>query len=71
MLSGPIPVRILRAAQFREFVPKLVEWGRQGDVTYVPRMRTQLVAARPSGRRSSTSPTARSRRVGGRQRAAS
>jgi hypothetical protein len=49
MLSGPIPVRILRAAQFREFVPKLVEWGRQGDVTYVPRMRTQLVAARTVG----------------------
>jgi len=46
MLSGPIPVRILRAAQFHEFVPQLVEWGRQGDVSYVPRMRTQLVAAR-------------------------
>jgi hypothetical protein len=46
MLSGPIPVRILRAAQFREFIPELVEWGRQGEVSYVPRMRTQLVAAR-------------------------
>jgi uncharacterized protein YbjT (DUF2867 family) len=46
MLSGPIPVRILRAAQFHEFVPALMEWGRQGDVSYVPRMRTQLVAAR-------------------------
>jgi uncharacterized protein YbjT (DUF2867 family) len=23
-----------------------VDWGRQGDVTYVPKMRTQLVAAR-------------------------
>jgi uncharacterized protein YbjT (DUF2867 family) len=46
MLSGPIPVRILRAAQFHEFVPALVEWGRQGEVSYVPRMRTQLVAAR-------------------------
>lgn len=46
MLAGPIPVRILRAAQFHEFVPELVEWGRQGDVSYVPRMRTQLVAAR-------------------------
>ena len=30
MLSGPIPVRILRAAQFHEFVAQLVEWGRQG-----------------------------------------
>ena len=46
MLSGPIPARILRAAQFHEFVAQLVEWGRQGEVSYVPRMRTQLVAAR-------------------------
>jgi uncharacterized protein YbjT (DUF2867 family) len=45
-LSGPIPVRILRVAQFHEFVEQLLEWGRQGDVSYVPRMRTQLVAAR-------------------------
>ena len=44
--SGPIPVRILRAAQFHEFVPPFLEWARQGDVIYVPRMRTQLVAAR-------------------------
>jgi uncharacterized protein YbjT (DUF2867 family) len=46
MLAGPIPVRILRATQFHEFVPEIVEWGRQGDVIYVPKMRTQLVAAR-------------------------
>jgi hypothetical protein len=46
LLSGRVPVRILRAAQFHEFVPELVEWGRQGDVSYVPNMRTQLVAAR-------------------------
>jgi uncharacterized protein YbjT (DUF2867 family) len=45
-LEGPMPVRILRAAQFHEFVGQLVEWGRQGDVAYVPKMRTQLVAAR-------------------------
>jgi uncharacterized protein YbjT (DUF2867 family) len=45
-LVGPIPARILRAAQFHEFVEELVEWGRKGDVTYMPRMRTQLVAAR-------------------------
>jgi uncharacterized protein YbjT (DUF2867 family) len=44
MMSGPIPVRVLRAAQFHEFVPQLVEWGRQGEVSYVPKMRTQLVA---------------------------
>ena len=46
MLSGPIPVRILRAAQFHEFVPLFLEWGRQGDVIHVPQMRTELVAAR-------------------------
>jgi uncharacterized protein YbjT (DUF2867 family) len=45
-LAGPIPARVLRAAQFHEFVAQLMEWGRQGDVSYVPRMRTQLVAAR-------------------------
>ena len=45
MLAGPIPVRILRAAQFHEFVTQIVDWGRQGEVAYVPRMRTQLVAA--------------------------
>jgi hypothetical protein len=27
-------------------VPLFLEWGRQGDVIYVPQMRTQLVAAR-------------------------
>jgi uncharacterized protein YbjT (DUF2867 family) len=46
MLSGPIPVRILRAAQFHEFVGQLVEWGRQGDMSRLQGMRTQLVAAR-------------------------
>jgi uncharacterized protein YbjT (DUF2867 family) len=46
LLSGPIPVRVLRAAQFHEFVAQLMEWGTRGDVTYVPPMRTQIVAAR-------------------------
>jgi uncharacterized protein YbjT (DUF2867 family) len=46
MQAGPIPVSILRAAQFHEFVPLFLEWGRQGEVIYVPQMRTQLVAAR-------------------------
>jgi uncharacterized protein YbjT (DUF2867 family) len=45
-LSGPIPVQVLRAAQFHEFLAQLVEWGRRGEVSYVPKMRTQLVAAR-------------------------
>jgi uncharacterized protein YbjT (DUF2867 family) len=46
MLAGPIPARILRAAQFHEFVAQIVDWGRQDGVSYVPKMRTQLVAAR-------------------------
>jgi uncharacterized protein YbjT (DUF2867 family) len=45
-LAGPVEAVILRAAQFHEFVQELVDWGRQGDVAYVPEMRTQLVAAR-------------------------
>ena len=49
MKSGTIPVRILRAAQFHEFVPLFLERGRQGEMLLidVPEMRTQLVAARP------------------------
>jgi uncharacterized protein YbjT (DUF2867 family) len=45
-LAGPIPARILRAAQFHEFVGQLLDWGRNGEAAYVPEMRTQLVAAR-------------------------
>ncbi len=45
-LAGPIPARILRAAQFHEFVGQLMEWTTQGEVSYLPKMRTQLVAAR-------------------------
>jgi uncharacterized protein YbjT (DUF2867 family) len=44
--SGPIPVSILRATQFHEFVGQLVDWGTQGEISYVPEMRTQLIAAR-------------------------
>jgi uncharacterized protein YbjT (DUF2867 family) len=43
-LAGPIPARILRAAQFHDYVGRMVESGRQGDVSRVRRMRTQLVA---------------------------
>jgi uncharacterized protein YbjT (DUF2867 family) len=45
-LSGRIPACVLRAAQFHEFVEQIVDWGRRGAVSYVPKMRTQLVAAR-------------------------
>jgi uncharacterized protein YbjT (DUF2867 family) len=44
--SGALAAHVVRAAQFHEFVPQLVDWGTQGDVAYVPRMRTQPVAAR-------------------------
>jgi uncharacterized protein YbjT (DUF2867 family) len=45
-LAGPIPARIVRAAQFHEFVEELMKWGTQGDVSYVWQMRTQRVSAR-------------------------
>ena len=45
-LAGPVPARILRAAQFYEFVDVLMTWSRQGDTIYLPKMRTQAVAAR-------------------------
>ncbi|HEX6418084.1 MAG TPA: NAD(P)H-binding protein [Acidimicrobiales bacterium] len=44
--TGPLPAAVVRAAQFHEFVAQLVDWGTQGEVAYVPNMRTQLVAAR-------------------------
>jgi hypothetical protein len=50
MLAGPIPVRVLRAAQFHEMVPQLIEWGTQGDVAYVRKMRIQSVASRAVAR---------------------
>jgi uncharacterized protein YbjT (DUF2867 family) len=45
LLEGPLPVRIVRAAQFHEFVEPLVGWTIQDGVAHVPEMRTQLVAA--------------------------
>jgi uncharacterized protein YbjT (DUF2867 family) len=44
--AGPVPGRIVRAAQFHEFVEELLGWGLQGDVSRMPSMRTQLVSAR-------------------------
>ncbi|MGP4098402.1 SDR family oxidoreductase [Nonomuraea sp. KM90] len=44
-LSGPLPARILRAAQFHEFVGQLLDW-QPGDVAYIPALPTQLVACR-------------------------
>jgi uncharacterized protein YbjT (DUF2867 family) len=45
-LAGSVTTRIVRAAQFHEFVEELMRWGTQGDVSYVWNMRTQLVSAR-------------------------
>jgi uncharacterized protein YbjT (DUF2867 family) len=44
--EGPVPVRIVRATQFHEFVEALMQWGRQDDKIAVWGMQTQLVAAR-------------------------
>ena len=59
VLAGPVPARILRVAQFHELVGVLMETGRQGDVIYLPEMRTQIIAARaPSPRPSPRWPPA-------------
>ncbi|WP_199547120.1 SDR family oxidoreductase [Streptomyces sp. N35] len=44
-LAGPLPARILRAAQFHEFVGQLLDW-QPGDIAHVPALPTQLVACR-------------------------
>jgi uncharacterized protein YbjT (DUF2867 family) len=46
MLAGPVAATIVRAAQFHELVEQLMEWGTQNGTIYLPKMRTQLVAAR-------------------------
>ncbi|MFE6613798.1 SDR family oxidoreductase [Amycolatopsis sp. NPDC057786] len=45
LLAGPLPVRLLRAAQFHEFVGQLLDW-QQSDVVHLPALPTQLVACR-------------------------
>ncbi|MFQ6327752.1 SDR family oxidoreductase [Nocardia sp. CWNU-33] len=44
--EGPVPVQILRAAQFHEFTEMMLDWTTRDDVAYVPATRTRLVAAR-------------------------
>jgi len=46
LLEGPLPVRIVRAGQFHEFIEQLIGWTIQDGVAHVPEMRTQPVAAR-------------------------
>jgi uncharacterized protein YbjT (DUF2867 family) len=48
-LAGQIPVRIVRAAQFFEFVEMSLGWGRRGDVVYVPELLGQPVSSRTVG----------------------
>src|SRR3954452_18933348 len=45
LLEGPVPVRIVRAAQFHEFVGELVGWSIQDGVAQLPEMRMQPVGA--------------------------
>ena len=44
--AGPLPTDIVRASQFHEFIPLLVDWATQDGVAHLPKMRTQPVAAR-------------------------
>ena len=46
LLEGPLPVRIVRASQFHEFVDQLVGWTIQDGVANVPEMLMQPVASR-------------------------
>jgi uncharacterized protein YbjT (DUF2867 family) len=46
LLEGPLPVRIVRAAQFHEFVEQVVGWTIQDGVAHVPEMQTQPLQAR-------------------------
>ncbi len=46
---GPLPVTILRAAQFHEFPGQILAQTRRGPVAMVPRMRIQPVSARTVG----------------------
>jgi uncharacterized protein YbjT (DUF2867 family) len=47
--AGPVPVTVLRAAQFYELAGQLLGRMRRGPVALVPRMRSQPVAARTVG----------------------
>jgi uncharacterized protein YbjT (DUF2867 family) len=42
--AGPVPTDIVRASQFHEFLPLVIEWATQDGVAYLPKMRTQPVA---------------------------
>jgi uncharacterized protein YbjT (DUF2867 family) len=48
--GGPIPALVLRATQFHEFAGQVLEWGRRGEVSTVPEMLVQPVAAEAAAR---------------------
>jgi uncharacterized protein YbjT (DUF2867 family) len=48
-LVGPVPVTIVRAAQFHEFAGMVVDWTRRGDVAIVPPLLVQPIAASDVG----------------------
>ena len=69
LLEGPLPVQIVRAAQFHEFVDQLVGWMIQDGVAYLPEMQRsswplvsspRLSLKRPRSRRSRTAGSPRS-----------
>lgn len=47
--AGTVPVTILRATQFHEFPVQVMRFARRGPLTFVPRLRSQPVAARTVG----------------------
>jgi len=48
-LEGPLPVAVVRSAQFYELAAQMLSRTRFGPVALVPRMRSQPVAARTAG----------------------
>ena len=48
-LAGDVPVSVLRTTQFHEFAIQMLDRPRLGRLAFVPRMRTQPVAAREVG----------------------
>jgi uncharacterized protein YbjT (DUF2867 family) len=47
--AGPVPVTIVRAAQFHEFARMVVDWTRRGEVAIVPPLLVQPIAASDVG----------------------
>jgi uncharacterized protein YbjT (DUF2867 family) len=47
--TGPVPVTIVRAAQFHEFAGMVVDWTRRGGVAIVPPLLVQPIAASDVG----------------------